>query len=199
VRATRAPDITPVIPTSTPTQSVTKTSIPTVPASTSTIAPPTTATLPGPNAAKETQQAQVFCYQDPRKALDDFLTYLYQGEYEKAARLYGGIGDFPNHRTIPPNTKVEERIKIESLSLASFCEGYGTCLKHAIQEESVPGFEGAFTVNFYKESGEIFTFVAPVTDSEGNAHFEVIGPEFRFRVQKVDGCYKSLDVPPITP
>jgi hypothetical protein len=82
---TSAPNLTPVIRTSTPTQSVTKISNPTIPASTSTFAPPTSATSPGPNAATETQEAQVFCYQDPRKALDDFLTYLYQGEYEKAA------------------------------------------------------------------------------------------------------------------
>ena len=68
-----------------------------------------------------------------------------------------------------------------------------------MKEEPVSDFETVFTIYFYEDDGEVFTFVAPIIDDEGYAHFGIMGPEFHLRAQKIDGCFKSLDVPPITP
>jgi hypothetical protein len=200
VEPTSAPSLTPVIPTSTSTQTATRTTSPTAPALTSTPVISSTSITSRTDSVEQTQEAEEFCYQDPRKVLDDYLTFLYRGDYEKAARLYGGIGDYPNYREIPPNTGEEESLKIEAESLSSFCDGFGTCLRHNIvREEPISDIETVFTVYFYKDGGDIFTFVSPITDDKGYAHFEIVGPEFYFRVRKTKGCFKSLDVPPITP
>jgi len=143
------------------------------------------------------------CYKDPREALDKFLSYLHGGEYEKAAELYHrevGFGGYPSQRPFPSGATEEERIKIEARGLADFCYGYATCLEHKIVgEKIVSGDEILFIVQFYKESGEVFEFVKPFVDEAGDTYYRNVGPDFDFKVKKINGCYKNMDVPPITP
>jgi hypothetical protein len=149
---------------------------------------------------KEPETAEEECYKDPKKALDAFLSYLHNGQYEKAARLYGGNG-YPNRRTYPPEMTVEERIKVEAQSLANFCTGYSTCLKHKIVGKKITSEdEVSFTVQFIEENGQVFKFVAPFADKAGYGFYRTVGPDFTLRVKSdINGCYKSMDVPPITP
>lgn len=77
-----------------------------------------------PDLVDETQQAQEFCYLDPRKALDDYLTFLYHGEYEKAARLYGSPYPFQGTQITPEALQPSERLSIIVEDLRRFCEGY---------------------------------------------------------------------------
>ena len=202
VVATRAPSLT-----STLTQTATRASNPTAPASTSTPALPTSSATPQPDLVEETKEAEAFCYQDPRKALDDYLTFLYQGEYEKAARLYGSTYPYEGEFALPDDLDPAERVAIYAKYLEEFCLGYGTCLKHKIVDGEIlsdrsrlsenirilpEGEVLIFEVEFYQENGEILEVVIP--KANGVESYTI----FDFIVAKLDGCYKSLRTPPMT-
>jgi hypothetical protein len=201
VVATRAPSLT-----STLTQTATRASSPTGPASTSTPALPTASATPQPDPVEQTQEAEAFCYQDPRKALDDYLTFLYQGEYEKAARLYGSTYPYEGPFALPEDLDPAERIAIYAQYLEEFCRGYSTCLKHRIVNEdilsdrsrlseelqSLSEREVIFEVEFYQENREILeVFIPKANGFESYTTFELF-------VVRLNGCYKSIDTPPIT-
>ncbi len=205
---TAVPSLMPVGPTSTSTQTATRTTSPTAPASTSTPALPTSSATPQPDSVEQTREAEEFCYQDPRKALDDYLTFLYQGEYEKAARLYGSTYPYEGEFALSEDLDPAERLSIYAQYLEEFCWGYGTCLEHRIVVEEIlsdrRGFgeriqnlpEGdvmIFGVNLFYENGEIFEAVPPA-GVPGERH-TLIG----FIIARLDGCYKSIDIPPMTP
>lgn len=205
---TSVPSPTPGSPTSTFTQTATRTTSPTAPASTSTPAIPTSSTTAQPDSVEQTQEAQAFCYQDPRKALDDYLTFLYQGEYEKAAKLYDTSYPFEGRRITPEALEPSERLAVVADFLRGLCEGYGTCLKHKIVDEDVlsdrssviekirilpEGDVMIFGVNFFYADGAIFESIPPF-GVQGGRH-TLIG----FVVARLDGCFKNIDTPPITP
>jgi len=170
-----------------------------------------TPTAPGPSPGAETQQAQEICYQDPRHALDAFLTYLYHGEYEKAARLYDDPYPFERRLITPESLDPTERLAISAEFLEEFCYDHGTCLEHKIVDQDVlsdrsrlserirllpEGEVFIFGVEFYKENGEILEVVIPVGEGS-NVVFQK-STEFGFVVAKIDGCYRSLHSPPWT-
>jgi len=204
---TIAPTLTLVTSTSTPTLLATRTSTPAAPVSTSTSALPTASTTPQPDLVDETQGAQEFCYQNPRKALDDYLTFLYQGEYEKAARLYGSTYPYEGEFALSEDLDSAERIAIYAQYLEDFCWGYGTCLKHKIISKEIlsdrsrliesirnlpEGDVLIFEVEFYQDNGEILEVVIP--EADGFKSYTI----FNFILAKLDGCYRNLRHPPIT-
>src|SRR5574341_1392150 len=204
--ATSAPSLTPVRPTSTFTQTAIITTSPTALASTSTPEISTSSVTPQADSVEQTQEAQAFCYQDPRKALDDYLTFLYQGEYEKAAKLYDTSYPFERRRITPEALEPSERLAVVADFLRSFCEGYGTCLKHRIVGEEILSDrsrlskdlqrrserEVIFEVEFFQENGEILEVVIPKANGfESYTTFELF-------VVRLNGCYKSIDTPPMT-
>jgi hypothetical protein len=195
--STLIPTHSPVAPSPTPSLTATSTSTP---------LPPTLTATPHDDPARQTQEAEEFCYLDPRKALDDYLTFLYQGDYEKAARLYARPFLFEEKDTLPEDLDITERIAFYAQYLEEFCRGYGTCLKHRIireetlsarselSEEVQRRSEGEVIiwVEFYKENGSVLEVVIPKGDG-----FELY-TTFDFIVVKLDGCYKSIYTPPMT-
>jgi len=137
------------------------------------------------------------CYKEPGEALDIFLFYLHNGQYDKAAKLYGG-DDYPSQRAYLSlsEMELEERITFLTRFFEDFCKGYGTCLEHRIvSEEIISEDEVLFYVQFYKQNGEVFELVMPPWVEKKERY----ATEFSFRVRKVEDCYKSIDFPPITP
>jgi hypothetical protein len=151
--------------------------------------------------SEESEATDYECYRDPRKALDDFLSHLHNGEYEQASSLYGG-DSFPLQRAYLSISDMEfdERIGFLTKYFSDFCEGYGTCLQHqVVSQVTVAEDATIFNVRFFDKNGEVFVFVMPLTGKEGSVEYRTVGPEFEFRVEAISGCYKSLDFPPITP
>lgn len=86
-------------------------------------------------------------YEDARKVLERFLSYLHDGQYEEAAQLY--IDSFPSsYQGVTIHDKAE--------FLRVHCETAGTCLKYKIMDgETISNGSFIFGVQFFwNESGE---------------------------------------------
>ena len=158
-----------------------------------------TAPTSQPSQAKESEEITgEECYKDPRQALDKFLAYLHNGHYEKAAGLYAGNYPFERAHISPDQMKLKERINFIANFLEDFCRGYGTCLEHRIVSEKVLSEDTVlFGVQFLEENRELFELVVPPVAPEGVD--KSVATEFGLRVVEIDDCYRSVDVPPITP
>lgn len=126
-------------------------------------------------------------YQDPRQALDDFLTYLHEGQYEEAAELYGG--DYEMLEEYNPNVNPQNRSEL----LARYCTiNGGMCLEPKImdlQTFSEDHFTG--TVRFFYSDGDVYK-VGPFAGEEGEPTIF----EADYDVIKINDNYKVMQLPP---
>lgn len=122
--------------------------------------------------------------------------------------LYGSPYPFQGAQITPDALEPSERLAIVADFFRGLCEGYGTCLKHKIVDGEVLSDRSRFTdsirvlpegdvwifgVNLFYENGEIFESI-PLAGVPGRRH-TLIG----FVVARLDGCFKSIHEPPITP
>jgi hypothetical protein len=139
------------------------------------------------------------CYTNPRKALSDFLENLHQGQYEQAAWLY--ITDYPywEENVTPSVLTPEERLAYSKRYLEKFCWGYKTCLDFKIiKQEQVAEDQTKFSVVFY-EDNKPFVVPAIMNPYSTPEPTPAGGTPIDFIIKKIDGCFISLNLPPITP
>jgi hypothetical protein len=154
-----------------------------------------TESISQPSPPEESEKIEEECYKDPREALDRFLSYLHNGQYDKAAKLYGSDYPFEGTHLSPSEMEPNERIKFKAKFLEDFCKGHATCLEHKIvSEEIISEDEVSFSVQFYEENGEVFELAMPPWVEE-----ERYATKFSFKVKKNGDCYESMSFPPSGP
>jgi hypothetical protein len=133
------------------------------------------------------------CYEDPRLALDDFLHYLYDGNFDQAASIYSNPYPFERAHINPDELIPQEKNQLVKAFLSEHCLGYDTCLKHEIVAENIiSNVEVQYDVRFFLEDRSVLSIsTGPVSSGDYTI--------FEFRVIKVDGCFLNLDIPPMTP
>ena len=137
------------------------------------------------------------CYTNPRESLDDFLNYLQDGDFIQASRLYDGDYLLEVAKITPSNTNSGGTEKIIVEYLSDYCNGYGTCLSHKISKETkMSDDKFIFKVIFDPENGP-YQFCGP---EDGNPRTTPnCYTEVDFTIQKINNCFKSIDMIPITP
>lgn len=132
--------------------------------------------------------------QRAQHVLVDFLQSLYEGKYEKAARLYGGTyeGMIDNNPGLDPNDHIA--------LLKNACTINGVkCLpvKSVILDEKVSNAEFTFKVEFLNADGTLFVRGPCCGGSETDFPPESV---FYFTVMKLDkDRFIVLDMPPYVP
>ncbi|MFW6143536.1 MAG: hypothetical protein ACOC4Z_01240 [Patescibacteria group bacterium] len=141
-------------------------------------------------------------YENPRQALDDFLTRLHKGQYEKAAELYSGSTYL--------EADLKSTIKSEADFLRVYCEVErnevlgAACMEHkVIGKNEISSGNFSFDVRFFYKGPETeqTTFKLPITfhppeDKVDESEYE---STFEFHVTKMEQGYQVLSLPPPIP
>jgi len=159
---------------------------------------PTSSPMITPSSAKDLEVSKSLCYSDPRQALDDYLNYLEQQDFINAGRLNEGSYLLSLAGTDPKSISAEDKDKLFAKLLGDLCAGYDTCLPHKIIEENkISTDEYWYEVVFYIQN-EPYEFCGPYEGGESEPT-PICHTKIKYRVKRIDGCYKNLDTPPITP
>ena len=122
--------------------------------------------------------------QDAQEVLENFFSYLANGQYEEASALYSweknsDLGN--NLRTWPGATNAE--------TLKNYCEALGTCLEvKVLTGVKTENNTYRFIVQFIEDNGEIFRHPFYPGAAEMTA-------DFSFGVEKINGQFKVVDPP----
>jgi len=122
--------------------------------------------------------------QDSQEVLENFFSYLANGQYEEASALYSweknsDLGN--NLQTWPGATNAE--------TLKNYCEALGTCLEvKVLTGVKTENNIYRFIVQFIKDNGEIFRHPFYPGAAEMTA-------DFSFGVEKINGQFKVVDPP----
>lgn len=122
--------------------------------------------------------------QDSQEVLENFFSYLANGQYEEASALYSweknsDLGN--NLQTWPGATNAE--------TLKNYCEALGTCLEvKVLTGVKTENNTYRFIVQFIKDNGEIFRHPFYPGAAEMTA-------DFSFGVEKINGQFKVVDPP----
>jgi len=133
---------------------------------------------------KEEKTADNNELQDSQEVLENFFSYLANGQYEEASALYSweknsDLGN--NLRTWPGATNAE--------TLKNYCEALGTCLEvKVLTGVKTENNTYRFIVQFIEDNGEIFRRPFYPGAAEMTA-------DFSFGVEKINGQFKVVDPP----
>jgi len=122
--------------------------------------------------------------QDSQEVLENFFSYLANGQYEEASALYSweknsDLGN--NLQTWPGATNAE--------TLKNYCEALGTCLEvKVLTGVKTENNTYRFIVQFIEDNGEIFRHPFYPGAAEMTA-------DFSFGVEKINGQFKVVDPP----
>jgi len=122
--------------------------------------------------------------QDAQEVLENFFSYLANGQYEEASALYSweknsDLGN--NLRTWPGATNAE--------TLKNYCEALGTCLEvKVLTGVKTENNTYRFIVQFIEDNGEIFRRPFYPGAAEMTA-------DFSFGVEKINGQFKVVNPP----
>ena len=122
--------------------------------------------------------------QDSQEVLENFFSYLANGQYEEASALYSweknsDLGN--NLQTWPGATNAE--------TLKNYCEALGTCLEvKVLTGVKTENNTYRFIVQFIEDNGEIFRRPFYPGAAEMTA-------DFSFGVEKINGQFKVVDPP----
>lgn len=143
-----------------------------------------------PSSPRESEEVDKECYKDPRRALEDFLSYLHNGIYDKAATLYGG--DYGTLQNYNPDVDPHNRPKL----LERWCTvNGGMCLAPKIvasQTLSEDRFD--FTVVFFHDDGTALE-IKPLAGEKGKP----VKGRYHYEVVRVSDHYKIMQLPPYQP
>jgi len=133
---------------------------------------------------KEEKTADNNELQDSQEVLENFFSYLANGQYEEASALYSweknsDLGN--NLQTWPGATNAE--------TLKNYCEALGTCLEvKVLTGVKTENNTYRFIVQFIEDNGEIFRHPFYPGAAEMTA-------DFSFGVEKINGQFKVVDPP----
>ncbi len=133
---------------------------------------------------KEEKTADNNELQDSQEVLENFFSYLANGQYEEASALYSweknsDLGN--NLQTWPGATNAE--------TLKNYCEALGTCLEvKVLTGVKTENNTYRFIVQFIEDNGEIFRHPFYPGAAKMTA-------DFSFGVEKINGQFKVVDPP----
>ncbi len=122
--------------------------------------------------------------QDSQEVLENFFSYLANGQYEEASVLYSWEknSDLGNNLQAWPGATNAETLK-------NYCEELGTCLEvKVLTGVKTENNTYRFIVQFIEDNGEIFRRPFYPGAAEMTA-------DFSFGVEKINGQFKVVDPP----